>query len=285
LCGFLKTQGRGDEPRGVKLPQLQKSEKTFDNKLSDELKTFMNAEPISMEVINKNVEPTKAEMVKEMGHLRGYYSSRIFIYEESKPELLNLFTSRFEDTLKTIQNDEIVVSTVYNEPYLDLIEKDFLFSNNRREQGFLGQIGDINLTILKNKTTEEDVLNCSLRTLNGGIEISRLLVQDNQRGKGLGTSIINAAKTVTEKMSLRLLLFPCPPSTEVDRQGWNPLQAEIAQEKLINWYANLGFVKCLPEFIPVVRVSGNKKMNIGIFDFCFHGELDMEYPSGCGEHI
>lgn len=76
----------------------------------------------------------------------------------------------------------------------------------------------------------------TLNPYNGGVMIQGLIVNQNKRGKGIGTMVINKLYELSEKLDTPLYLTPYPDELCTDR---DLLWVKINQ--LRNWYESLGF--------------------------------------------
>jgi GNAT superfamily N-acetyltransferase len=214
-----------------------------------------------------NLSHDKMGTVRAWGHKLGLVSSRIFLaIPETNNETLNSFLNAYESRLNALAAGWCAVKRKDNYVGMSSFVGDHVFQNGRKETCFVADIGDNATFLIEHRETKQFIASISFRMFGqSNLELSRIIINDSARGKGLGTELVNIAKRIVETMNLRLLLFPSPPLAEIENQGWiHDYQLAAAKEKLICWYAKRGFVLCHPEYIDVIRVSGDKKMRLGI---------------------
>jgi hypothetical protein len=75
----------------------------------------------------------------------------------------------------------------------------------------------------------------TLNPYNGGVMIQGLIVNENKRGKGIGTKVMNKLYDLSERLDTPLYLTPYPDE---------PCERDVIWDKinrLRNWYSSLGF--------------------------------------------
>jgi len=75
----------------------------------------------------------------------------------------------------------------------------------------------------------------TLNPYNGGVMIQGLIIDENKRGRGIGTKVMNKLYDLSEKLDTPLYLTPYPDEFCDKSELWSKIH------KLRNWYEGLGF--------------------------------------------
>ncbi len=207
------------------------------------------------------------EIAREVGQAQSFVSSRIFVaIPETNSETFKAFLKAYENRINGLAPELLNVRREDNKVGLSAIEGDCVFPNGREKMCFVGQIGDNAKFLIEYRKAKQLMAYISFRMFGqNSVELSRIVMDEEARGEGLGTVFVNNAILIAETMNIRLMVFPSPPLAEIENQGWiHDYQLAAAKEKLIRWYTKLGFVFCHPEYIDVIRVSDEKKTRLGI---------------------
>jgi GNAT superfamily N-acetyltransferase len=205
------------------------------------------------------------EMAKQDSKEFGYYMSRAFIHwPDDKNNVLPQFLDRFLVLLQS-QYSGYVIERCDNACSLAAIFGKQLLANGKLEDVAVNQVGD-NTTFLCSHN-DDSIFNISFRLIGSSVELARMFISETHRNNGFGTYLVESARDIARSMNVRLLLFPCPPLAEVKSKKMNNDQRDLACERLVCYYAKRDFVKCLPEYIPVLRISGMKSTHIGLHGF------------------
>lgn len=68
-----------------------------------------------------------------------------------------------------------------------------------------------------------------------GVKIASIVVNENERGNGKGTEVMNLLYDISEELEIPLYVNPYPAS------DYEPSKEKEVVTKLINWYEDLGF--------------------------------------------
>jgi GNAT superfamily N-acetyltransferase len=213
-------------------------------------------------------ELTLSDLVKstkECAQDFGYYMSRAFIHwpDDDKnilPRFLDQYLSLLTNRLKDLD-----IKRIDNCVKASAMQGEHVLSNSKVENVYVSQVGDS--ATLFGSVGGNDVFYISFRLIGNSVELSRMIVFDGYRNNGIGTILVESARNIAGSMNVRLLLFPCPPLAEIRDKKMTGSQTEFACQRLVGYYTKREFVKCLPEYIPVLRISGMKYTHIGLQGF------------------
>ena len=191
--------------------------------------------------------------------------SRTFIHwPDDERNILPEFLKCFEILLKS-HFEKLLVERSDNDITFAAISGKHILSNGRIEEILVNQVGDNGRFVARDN--DNLVFSISFRLIGRSVELSRMVISPESRNKCIGTFLVEASRKIARYLNVRLLLFPCPPMAEVRMQNMNAIQLELAIEKLVLFYSSRGFVKCLPEYIQAIRISGMKSTHLGLNGF------------------
>lgn len=75
----------------------------------------------------------------------------------------------------------------------------------------------------------------TLNPYNGGVMVQGLIIDENKRGRGIGTKVMNKLYNLSEKLDIPLYLTPYPDELCDKSELWSKIH------RLRNWYEGLGF--------------------------------------------
>jgi GNAT superfamily N-acetyltransferase len=75
----------------------------------------------------------------------------------------------------------------------------------------------------------------TLNPYNGGVMVQGLIIDENKRGRGIGTKVMNKLYDLSEKLDIPLYLTPYPDELCDKSELWSKIH------KLRKWYEGLGF--------------------------------------------
>lgn len=205
------------------------------------------------------------ELSKTHARSAGYYMSRTFIHwPDDGKGILPEFLKSFEILIKS-HFEKLLIERNDNHISISAISGKHTLSNGRIEDILVNQVGDNAIFVAHD--SDNLVFSVSFRLIGGGMELSRMVIASEYRDNRIGTFLLEASRNIAKYVNTRLLLFPYPPLAEVRNQNMNAVQEELAVERLVHFYSKRGFVKCLPEYVQAIRISGMKSTHIGLNGF------------------
>lgn len=203
--------------------------------------------------------------VKKTSKEFGYTRDRVFIHwPDDENKNLQQFLDQFHTRLR-VHFANCVVTKHENAILQACISGPQTMANGREADVIIHQVGE-NATFCC-AFNGNHMFFISFRLIGCSVEISRMLVEGAERNKGVGTFLVESARSIAANIGVRLMLYPCPPQAEVRDQQMNKAQIALACQRLERFYARRQFVKCLKEYIPVIQISGLKLTNIGLRGF------------------
>lgn len=188
------------------------------------------------------------------GELKRYYTN-LLVFDFPADDFLRQFVNLYDQGIRLLFHDQNI-QVEHNSHALSYFDPMIMFPNNDRRKVNVVVIGEI--TIFKTNNTF-----ISFRAFsNGDIWLESISIERNQRGKGIGSALVELAKESARKVGRRILFYPAPPAEE--SQGWDDSRFQDEIRKLKTWYTKLGFVEALPERNEATRFWDEKKITVGI---------------------